>query len=89
MTQMTQVTQKSAPRTDTGSRTPRLGDTRMSITIAAPAERVLYRPEEAAMALGIGRSLVYEEIRLGRLRTVRIGRRRLIRLSTSRSTSNC
>ncbi|GCD36038.1 excisionase [Streptomyces chrestomyceticus JCM 4735] len=50
----------------------------MSITIAAPAERVLYRPEEAAMALGIGRSLVYEEIRLGRLRTVRIGRRRLI-----------
>ncbi|MFG2226124.1 helix-turn-helix domain-containing protein [Streptomyces sp. NPDC048644] len=50
----------------------------MSMTIAAPAERFLYRPEEAAAALGIGRSLVYEEIRLGRLQTVRIGRRRLV-----------
>lgn len=50
----------------------------MSITLPSPAERVLYRPEEAATALGIGRSLVYEEIRLGRLQTVRIGRRRLI-----------
>ncbi|MGV9708561.1 hypothetical protein [Streptomyces sp. NPDC003483] len=28
--------------------------------------------------MGIGRSLIYEEIRLGRLRTVRIGRRRLV-----------
>lgn len=50
----------------------------MSITLASPTERVLYRPEEAAAALGVGRSLIYEEIRLGRLRTVRIGRRRLI-----------
>ncbi|MGY4967029.1 helix-turn-helix domain-containing protein [Streptomyces sp. 900105245] len=50
----------------------------MSITLASPAARVLYRPEEAAAALGIGRSLVYEEIRLGRLQTVRIGRRRLV-----------
>ncbi|MFC8337589.1 helix-turn-helix domain-containing protein [Streptomyces rubiginosohelvolus] len=50
----------------------------MSIALAAPAERLLYRPEEAAVALGIGRSLVYEEIRLGRLQTVRIGRRRLV-----------
>ncbi|MFJ4079834.1 helix-turn-helix domain-containing protein [Streptomyces iakyrus] len=50
----------------------------MSITLASSAERVLYRPEEAATALGIGRSLVYEEIRLGRLQTVRIGRRRLV-----------
>ncbi|MFI9254128.1 helix-turn-helix domain-containing protein [Streptomyces sp. NPDC053069] len=40
------------------------------------AQRVLYRPEEAAAALGIGRSLVYEEIRLGRLQTVRIGKGR-------------
>ncbi|MGW1891343.1 helix-turn-helix domain-containing protein [Streptomyces sp. NPDC002004] len=48
-----------------------------STTNAAP-QRVLYRPEEAATALGIGRSTVYEEIRLGRLRTVRIGRRRLV-----------
>ncbi|MGM9442192.1 helix-turn-helix domain-containing protein [Streptomyces murinus] len=50
----------------------------MSITLASPAERVLYRPEEAAAILSIGRSLIYEEMRLGRLQTVRIGRRRLI-----------
>ncbi|MBF6046415.1 excisionase family DNA-binding protein [Streptomyces sp. NRRL B-1677] len=50
----------------------------MSVTLAAPAERLLYRPEEAAATLGIGRSLIYEEIRLGRLQTVRIGRRRLV-----------
>ncbi|MEU4039570.1 helix-turn-helix domain-containing protein [Streptomyces collinus] len=46
-------------------------------TAAPPAEQLLYRPEEAAKALRIGRSMVYEEIRLGRLQTVRIGRRRL------------
>ncbi|WP_326799308.1 helix-turn-helix domain-containing protein [Streptomyces sp. NBC_01808] len=47
-------------------------------TAAEPAEQLLYRPEEAAKALRIGRSTVYEEIRLGRLQTVRIGRRRLV-----------
>lgn len=47
-------------------------------TAAEPAEQLLYRPEEAAKALRIGRSMVYEEIRLGRLQTVRIGRRRLV-----------
>jgi excisionase family DNA binding protein len=47
-------------------------------TVAEPAEQLLYRPEEAAKALRIGRSTVYEEIRLGRLQTVRIGRRRLV-----------
>ncbi|MFD0209295.1 helix-turn-helix domain-containing protein [Streptomyces hirsutus] len=50
----------------------------MSTAIAAPVDRLLYRPEEAAATLGIGRSLIYEEIRLGRLQTVRIGRRRLV-----------
>ncbi|WP_405636595.1 helix-turn-helix domain-containing protein [Streptomyces sp. NBC_00056] len=44
----------------------------------AQLEQILYRPEEAAVVLRIGRSMVYEEIRLGRLRTVRIGRRRLV-----------
>ncbi|MFF4307859.1 helix-turn-helix domain-containing protein [Streptomyces sp. NPDC001601] len=49
------------------------------MTTAAPsAEQLLYRPEEAAKALRIGRSMVYEEIRLGRLQAVRIGRRRLV-----------
>ncbi|MEV0741550.1 helix-turn-helix domain-containing protein [Streptomyces sp. NPDC050549] len=47
-------------------------------TAVASAEQVLYRPEEAAIVLRIGRSMVYEEIRLGRLQTVRIGRRRLV-----------
>jgi excisionase family DNA binding protein len=47
-------------------------------TATAPADQILYRPEEAAIVLRIGRSMVYEEIRLGRLQTVRIGRRRLV-----------
>ncbi|GAA3299751.1 helix-turn-helix domain-containing protein [Streptomyces cinereospinus] len=51
---------------------------RRTSTVAAPAEQLPYRPEEAAKALRIGRSMVYEEIRLGRLQTVRIGRRRLV-----------
>ncbi|MBM0255972.1 helix-turn-helix domain-containing protein [Micromonospora sp. 4G55] len=39
--------------------------------------RVL-RVEEAARALGIGRSLVYDLIRSGRLRSFKVGSRRLI-----------
>ena len=39
---------------------------------------VLYRVEEAAMALRLSRSAVYELIRSGRLRTVKAGRRRLV-----------
>ncbi|WP_435055181.1 excisionase family DNA-binding protein [Micromonospora aurantiaca (nom. illeg.)] len=39
--------------------------------------RVL-RVEEAAHALGIGRSLVYDLIRSGRLRSFKVGSRRLI-----------
>jgi excisionase family DNA binding protein len=50
----------------------------MSTTLAPPTEQLLYTAEEAAQALRIGRSMVYEEIRLGRLQTVRIGRRRLV-----------
>lgn len=38
----------------------------------------LHRVEDAAHALGVKRSTAYEEIRLGRLRTVRVGRRRLV-----------
>ncbi|MDX3490157.1 helix-turn-helix domain-containing protein [Streptomyces sp. ID05-18] len=41
-------------------------------------EPLLYTPEEAAEALRLGRSTVFEEIRLGRLRTVQIGRCRRI-----------
>ena len=39
---------------------------------------VLYRVEEAAEALRLSRSVVYELIRSGRLRTVKEGRRRLV-----------
>ncbi|MDJ0346338.1 helix-turn-helix domain-containing protein [Streptomyces sp. H10-C2] len=38
----------------------------------------LHRVEVVARILGVARSTVYEEIRLGRLRTVQIGRRRLV-----------
>ncbi|WP_327409299.1 helix-turn-helix domain-containing protein [Streptomyces sp. NBC_01281] len=50
----------------------------MSTAVAESIDQILYRPEEAAIVLRIGRSMVYEEIRLGRLQTVRIGRRRLV-----------
>ena len=39
---------------------------------------VLYRVDEAAEALRLSRSQVYELIRSGRLRTVKEGRRRLV-----------
>ena len=41
--------------------------------------RVL-RVEEAAQLLGIGRSLAYDLIRSGQLRSIKIGRRRLVPL---------
>ena len=39
---------------------------------------VLYRVDEAATALRLSRSVLYELIRSGRLRTVKVGRRRLV-----------
>lgn len=39
---------------------------------------VLYRVDEAAAALRLSRSVLYELIRSGRLRTVKVGRRRLV-----------
>jgi excisionase family DNA binding protein len=39
------------------------------------------RVEEAAQLLGIGRSLVYDLIREGRLRSVKVGSRRIIPLT--------
>jgi excisionase family DNA binding protein len=46
-------------------------------TTTATSTRVL-RVEEAARVLGIGRSLVYDLIRSGRLRSFKVGSRRLI-----------
>lgn len=39
---------------------------------------VLYSVDEAASALRLSKSLLYELIRSGRLRTVKAGRRRLV-----------
>ncbi|MGZ5418806.1 MAG: helix-turn-helix domain-containing protein [Nocardioides sp.] len=39
---------------------------------------VLYRVDEAAQALRMSRSAIYELIRSGRLRTIKEGRRRLV-----------
>ena len=43
-----------------------------------PVPAVLYRVDEAADALRLSRSALYELIRSGRLRTVKAGRRRLV-----------
>ncbi|WP_405822076.1 helix-turn-helix domain-containing protein [Streptomyces sp. NBC_00838] len=45
---------------------------------ASTPQRRLYRVETAAEFLDIGRSTAYEEIRLGRLRTVQVGRLRRV-----------
>lgn len=42
------------------------------------ASPVLYRVPEAVRALGLSRSVVYDLIRAGRLRTVKEGRTRLV-----------
>lgn len=40
--------------------------------------RLMYRPEEAAEALAIGRTRVYAALAAGELRSVRVGRSRRI-----------
>ncbi len=40
--------------------------------------RLAYSPQQAAEALGIGRTLIYQLIDSGSLRSLKIGRRRLI-----------
>ncbi|CAM5334010.1 excisionase family DNA-binding protein [Streptomyces abikoensis] len=51
---------------------------RSGATITLAPRRRLHSVATAAEILGIGRSSTYDEIRLGRLRTVRCGRRRLV-----------
>jgi excisionase family DNA binding protein len=50
----------------------------MTITPVAPLGKQLYRVPEAMVLLSIGRSVIYEQIRSGRLRSVTQGRARLI-----------
>ncbi|WP_329176066.1 helix-turn-helix domain-containing protein [Streptomyces sp. NBC_01477] len=47
-------------------------------TTTAPIPRILYRPEEAATALSLGRSTIYELMADGALRFVKCGRSRRI-----------
>ena len=47
-------------------------------------EKLLYRPKEAAQALGIGRATLYDLIRSGRLRSVKDGGMRFISLDALR-----
>lgn len=46
-----------------------------------PTPRLTRKPEEAAPMLGVGRNGVYELIRAGRLRSIKVGRKILIPLS--------
>ncbi len=43
-----------------------------------PGSKALYRIPEAMQLLSMSRSVIYEQIRAGRLRTVRQGRTRLV-----------
>ncbi|HVA75381.1 MAG TPA: helix-turn-helix domain-containing protein [Acidimicrobiales bacterium] len=47
---------------------------------AAPIEKLLYKPEEAAKALGIGRSKIYALMASGQLESVLLGGSRRIPL---------
>ncbi|MFH8937047.1 helix-turn-helix domain-containing protein [Streptomyces griseosporeus] len=51
----------------------------MSTVTAAPVDRLLYTPEEAAEALAIGRSTLYELMAAGVVRYIKLGRCRRIR----------
>ncbi|WP_161881482.1 helix-turn-helix domain-containing protein [Deinococcus alpinitundrae] len=49
--------------------------------IQEPSLRLTRKPEEAAPMLGVGRNGVYDLIRSGALRSIRIGRKILIPMS--------
>lgn len=52
---------------------------------AAPIEKLLYKPEEAAKALGIGRSKIYALMASGQLESVLVGGSRRIPLDAMHS----
>lgn len=51
----------------------------MSTVTATPVDRLLYTPEEAAEALAIGRSTLYELMADGAVKYIKLGRLRRIR----------
>ena len=53
-------------------------EVRAELDTAAPAPDRLLSIDEAAAALGLGRTALYSEIAAGRARSVKVGRRRLI-----------
>jgi excisionase family DNA binding protein len=53
-------------------------------TVDTPSARLLYRVSEAAEVLSLSRSVVFDLMRMGRLRSVKEGRTRLIPLSAMR-----
>ena len=57
-------------------------------TVKSEVVPLLYRVDEAAAALRLSRSSVYELIRSGQLRSVKHGRRRLVPAPLSRSMSH-
>ena len=48
------------------------------------SERLLYRPSQAGEVLSLSRSVVFDLMRMGRLRSVKEGRTRLIPMSALR-----
>lgn len=50
-------------------------------TQGAAAPRLTRKPEELVSVLGIGRNTIYELIRTGQLRSIRVGRKLLVPLS--------
>ena len=50
----------------------------------AESERLLYRPSQAGEVLSLSRSVVFDLMRMGRLRSVKEGRTRLIPMSAMR-----
>ncbi len=49
----------------------------MAAAARRPIQRIAYRPDEAADAIGLGRSAFYEQV-LPQLRVVYVGRARLV-----------
>jgi excisionase family DNA binding protein len=49
-----------------------------TLPIDPPAERLAYSVDEAAQILGLSRDLLYDQMRRGKLRYLKVGRRRLI-----------
>lgn len=54
-------------------------DTRKRAKIARPVEKLTYRPEEAAEAIGVSRTTIYKEIQAGKIKTFKYGAATLIR----------